>query len=130
MLAIDNLVQIIRIEIFSILGGGIVLVFLSDLIGNILSFSNRRLNAIITAAVWGAAFYPLTFFDVQITSISISHEEALALTVLGIQSVFVADVIGNSLVFNNRILNALVTSTVWAVVFYVTLIALVQAASN
>lgn len=130
MLAIDNLVQIIRIEIFSILGGGIVLVFLSDLIGNILSFSNRRLNAIITAVVWGAAFYPLTFFDVQITSINISPEEALALTVLGVQSVFVADVIGNSLIFNNRILNALVTSTVWAIVFYVTLIALVQAAAN
>ena len=97
---------------------GAVLVFVADSIGNRLSFSNRIANALTTALVWGALFIGLYFvldmIEIQLAG-SLNGLYKLALTGAGI--VFIADMIGNSIAFTNRFVNALVTATVWAGIF-------------
>ncbi len=97
---------------------GTLLVFISDSIGNMLSFGNRVANALTTAVVWGVLFIALYFvlgaIGIQLAS---SLQGLMILTAKGILIVFVADMIGNAIAFGNRFINALVTAIVWAGIF-------------
>lgn len=116
-----------------ILIAGVAIVFVADLIGNILTFRNPRLNATVTAIVSLLLFFGALegLMYVQFggfPNMPPNHFEfALALSALGVQSVFVADVIGNSILFDNRVGNALVTAVVWGLVFVGTTVALERA---
>lgn len=119
------MIDFVFANIAPVIGFGIALVFIADLIGNTIAFGNRRFNAIVSAVIWGIVFYVIVFFgQKELDMKPIEYQQLLALTVLGLQSVFVADVIGNSLVFDNRVVNAIVTSIIWAVVFMGTIYAL------
>lgn len=113
-----------------IAGGGVALVFFADLIGNAIAFNNRGLNAMVTAIIAGGLFFAVLYFvnKEQIFLLDSDAQKAtmraIGLTALGVQSVFVADTIGNSLVFSNRIGNAVVTAILWAAVFVGTMYAL------
>ena len=97
---------------------GMLLVFVADSIGNKLSFSNWIANALTTAIVWGLLFIGLYFvldlIEIQLAG-SLDGLFKLALTGAGI--VFIADMIGNSIAFSNRFVNALVTAIVWGGIF-------------
>ena len=114
--------------VWIILAGGGIAVFVADLIGNSLLFDNRRWNAIITATISGVIFGGALIADYQMEGTRLPFilnlQNILGLTFLALQSVFVADVIGNSLVFGNRVANALATGVIWCGVFYVTTVAL------
>ncbi len=94
---------------------GTLLVFISDSIGNMLSFGNRIANAFTTAIVWGILFIALYFVLGSIGMELASSLQALMITAAkGILLVFVADLIGNAIAFGNRFINALVTAIVWS----------------
>lgn len=97
-------------------------VFVIGLIGNILSFSNRFVNALVTAIVYVAVFAGVIFASKIEAPISPVHflpgEYAwLELVLIGGAVLFVIDLIGNTLSFSNRFVNALVTAIVFAIVF-------------
>lgn len=96
-------------------------VFVIGLIGNILAFGNRFVNALVTAilvAIVGGALNYHFFGDTAPKTIAL--DQALAwlepvLVAAGV--VFVVDLIGNMLSFNNRFVNALVTALVFTAIF-------------
>lgn len=99
-----------------------IVVFVIGLVGNILSFSSRFGNALVTAilfaVVFGALFYT-TQADVRAPQPQfLPAEYAWAEYVLfGAAIVFVVDLIGNALSFSSRVVNALVTAIVFALIF-------------
>lgn len=99
-----------------------IVVFVIGLVGNILSFSSRFGNALVTAilfaVVFGALFYT-TQTDVRAPQPQFFPAEyAWAEYVLfGAIIVFVVDLIGNALSFSSRFVNALVTAIVFALIF-------------
>jgi hypothetical protein len=97
-------------------------VFVVGLIGNALSFSNRFANALVTAVVFAVIFGGLAFLskgDVPTTAPHFLPAEYawLELVLIGAGVVFFVDLIGNVLSFSSRIVNALVTAIVFAVIF-------------
>ncbi|HYD16329.1 MAG TPA: hypothetical protein VEA77_08010 [Hyphomicrobium sp.] len=97
-------------------------VFVVGLIGNVLSFSNRFVNALVTAIIFAAIFGGLTFLakgEVQAMPVHFLPGEFAWLepVLIGAGVVFVVDLIGNVLSFSNRFVNALVTAIVFAAIF-------------
>ncbi|HML43512.1 MULTISPECIES: hypothetical protein [Hyphomicrobium] len=97
-------------------------VFVVGLIGNVLSFSSRFLNALVTAIVFAVIFGSLTFLaKAEVQSIPAQFLPAeyawLEPVLIASAVVFVVDFIGNILSFSNRFVNALVTAIVFAVIF-------------
>ncbi len=101
---------------------GVFLILVSDLIGNTLAFSNKFVNALVTSIVWGLLFvaiillsdsagYPLMTLDENENDFALFRQVAIG----GAIFAFVADLIGNHLAFEKRIVNAVVTSIVWGV---------------
>ncbi|MEQ1578865.1 MAG: hypothetical protein ABL894_14605 [Hyphomicrobium sp.] len=96
-------------------------VFVVGLIGNILSFSSRFMNALVTAVIFallsGALFF-MMFKDSIPKTIAVPADLAWLEPVLVASAiVFVVDLIGNMLSFSNRVVNALVTAVVFGAVF-------------
>jgi hypothetical protein len=97
-------------------------VFVIGLIGNILSFSNRFVNALVTAIVYVAIFAGVIFASkIPAPTAPVHFLPAdyawLELVLIGGAVLFVIDLIGNTLSFSNRFVNALVTAIVFALVF-------------
>lgn len=99
-----------------------IVVFVIGLVGNILSFSSRFGNALVTAilfaAIFGALFYT-TQADVRAPQPQFLPAEYawLEYVLFGAAIVFVVDLIGNALSFSSRVVNALVTAIVFAAIF-------------
>ena len=101
------------------IGAGLVLV--SDLIGNLISFKSRLYNALTTCIVWAVIFVAinLIYQSLHLDPPYLVPEGLLwRWTAAGVVFAFVADLIGNYLSFSNRIVNSIVTSIVWAVLFF------------
>ncbi len=97
-------------------------VFVVGFLGNILSFSSRIGNALVTAILFGAIFGGLSYLSKIETQPLPAHflpaEYAwLELVLIGAGVVFVVDLIGNILSFSNRFVNAIVTALVFAAIF-------------
>lgn len=104
----------------AIVASGFVLIFVSDIIGNHISFKNRIFNAIITSIVWGILFVALDLLYAEYNPPALVTAGNLAtFTVIGVLLAFVSDFIGNMFVFDRRFANAFVTSIIWAVTFTV-----------
>jgi len=99
-----------------------VVVFVVDLIGNMISFSNRVVNALVTALVFAVIFgtlFGLAFSDGWKPTALFMPANLAWLEPVLISSgiVFVVGLIGNLLSFSSRVVNALVTAVVFAVIF-------------
>lgn len=96
-------------------------VFVVGLIGNLLSFSNRFVNALVTgllvAVIGGAIFYSLFRDSIPHTIATPQDLAWLEPVLISAAIVFVVDLIGNMLSFNSRLANALVTALIFAAIF-------------
>ena len=96
------------------------IVFVVGLIGNILSFESRFGNALVTAVLFGVLAAALSFFLFPVNSRTIATPANLAWlepVLVASAIVFLVDLIGNMLSFNNRLTNALATTVVFALLF-------------
>ena len=99
---------------------GFVVVFISDTIGNFISFENRIVNALVTGVVFTVIFGLIVW---QLTSLPEVQEasqggnRALLVVLFGFAVVVVSDFIGNNIAFGSQFLNSFVTSTVFALIF-------------
>jgi hypothetical protein len=97
------------------------IVFAIALVGNVLTFSNRFVNALVTALVF-AVFYGGLAFTVDRTVLPEEFKEASRETwaqmiLMAAVLVFLLDLIANFLSFGNRFVSALVTAILFAVLF-------------
>lgn len=95
-------------------------VFVVGLIGNILSFSSRFMNALVTAIIFallsGALFF-MMFKDSIPRTIAAPADLAWLEPVLVMSAiVFLVDLVGNMLSFSNRFVNAIVTAVVFGII--------------
>lgn len=102
-----------------LVGAGIV--FVIALLGNTLSFSNRFVNALVTAIIF-ALFYGALAFGIDKTMLpaelqTASQETWIQMIAMGAVLVFVLDLVANMISFGNRFLSALVTAALFAVLF-------------
>jgi hypothetical protein len=88
----------------------IAVVFVVALLGNLVAFGNRFVNALVSALILAACLV-LASFGLRGTLI-----DSTSLT-LAVVAVFVADIIGNWINFSNRLANAVVTTLVFSVLF-------------
>ncbi|MEM9725295.1 MAG: hypothetical protein AAF909_07525 [Pseudomonadota bacterium] len=97
---------------------GFVVVLISDLIGNTIAFSNRLVNAVVTGVVFTIIFGGIAWYILNnVTENPVPQSQAILVVLFGGVVVVISDLIGNSIAFGNRIVNALVTGTVFAVIF-------------
>ena len=102
-----------------LVGAGIL--FVIGYIGNLLSFSNRFVNALVTAIVFAVIYGALVYFidsatlppDLQ----QISQEQWIQVIGMSAVLVFVIDFVANMLTFSSRFWNAFMTAFVFAVLF-------------
>lgn len=96
-------------------------VFVVGLIGNILSFSSRFMNALVTAIIFGLLSAVLFFFMFKGNvpkTIAVPADLAwLEPVIVAAAIVFVVDLIGNMLSFSNRFVNAVVTAVLFGGIF-------------
>ena len=85
----------------------LIVVFVADMIGNMIAFNNRFLNALVTGLVFLVIFGAATYF--------IGDFYAPGLVALGALLVFCADLVSNALVFKSRFGNALLTALITVV---------------
>ena len=90
-------------------------------LGNRLSFSNRFVNALITALIF-AVFYAGLAYTVDQTVLPPEMKEAtkdtwLQMILMAAGLVFVLDLVANFISFNNRFVSALTTAVLFAVLF-------------
>lgn len=99
---------------------GFGVVFISDLIGNFISFDNRLVNSLVTGTVFTVIFglivWRLTGLP-EVQQASLGANRALMVVLFGFAVVVVSDLIGNNIAFGNKFVNALVTATVFALIF-------------
>ena len=100
------------------------ILFVIGLIGNVLSFSNRFMNALITAVifmlVYGGLFYVALASDqdeLREQIGALSQEQLLVNIGVAGALVFVIDFVANMLSFQSRFMNALMTSIVFLLLF-------------
>ena len=100
------------------------ILFVIGLIGNVLSFSNRFMNALITAVifmlVYGGLFYVALTSDqdeLREQIGALSQEQLLVTIGVAGALVFVIDFVANMLSFQSRFMNALMTSIVFLLLF-------------
>ena len=106
--------------LYKVLAGAGIL-FGIGYIGNLLSFSNRFVNALVTAIVFAVIYGAMIYFidnatlpaDLQ----KISQEQWIQLIGISAVLVFVIDFIANMLSFSSRFWNAFMTAVVFAVLF-------------
>jgi hypothetical protein len=101
------------------MGSGVL--FVIAYLGNALTFSNRFLNALATALIFGV-FYGVLIYTVDKTVTppelkEASHQAWLQIVVMASSVVFVLDLVANFISFNNRAVSALVTAVLFAVLF-------------
>ena len=100
---------------------GSAILFVVGYVGNMLSFSNRFMNALVTAiifaAIYGALFYFADPAELFSTVGPMSQEEMLKTVGMAALLVFIIDLVANMLAFNSRFVNALMTAIVFAVLF-------------
>ena len=102
-----------------LMGAGVL--FIIAYIGNRITFSNRFVNALVTAVVF-AAFYSTLTFTVDTTLLPPELREArqhawLDIIFISAAIVFVVDLTANMLSFSNRLISALVTAVLFAALF-------------
>ena len=100
-------------------GAGVV--FVIAYVGNLISFSSRFVNALVTALVF-AVVYGGLYFLVDQTMLppelqAISQETYFRMIAISAGLVFVLDLVANVFSFSNRLVNALVTAALFAVLF-------------
>lgn len=109
-----------------LIGIGFGVVLLSDLIGNFIAFGNRLLNALVTGVVFSVIFTGILFYLIDVWKNDPNSgipadadltKQAILVILSGFGAVFVSDLIGNSIAFRSRFVNALVTATVFALAF-------------
>jgi hypothetical protein len=88
-------------------------VLITALLGNLISFDNRYINALVSAAVSSVVVVGFTAYAAR--SLPLKSVILLALAIAC--AVFVADLIGNWITFTNRLVNALAKAAVFAVPF-------------
>ena len=102
-----------------LIGAGIL--FVIGYIGNMLSFSNRFMNALVTAVVfalvYGALYFVIDQATLSTAAGNVSQEQWFKMVAISAVLVFVIDLIANMLAFGNRFTNALMTAVVFAVLF-------------
>lgn len=100
---------------------GSAILFVVGYIGNVLSFSNRFMNALVTAilfaAIYGALFYFADPAELRSKVGPMSQAEMLKTVGMAAVLVFIIDLVANMLAFNSRFVNALMTAVVFAVLF-------------
>lgn len=97
-----------------------VVVFVIGLVGNMLAFGNRFVNALVTAILVAIVGGALIFNFGGPPPKTIAFGEAVAWlepALIAAAVVFVLDLIGNMLSFESRVGNALATAVVFAIVF-------------
>ena len=100
-------------------GAGVV--FVIAYVGNLISFSSRFVNALVTALVFAVVYGGLYFLvdrsmlppDLQ----AISQETYFRMIAISAGLVFVLDLVANVYSFSKRLMNALVTAALFAVLF-------------
>jgi hypothetical protein len=96
-------------------------VFVVGLIGNILSFNSRFMNALVTAIIFallsGVLFYMMFKDSIPRTIAAPADLAWLEPVLVAAAIVFVVDLIGNMLSFSNRFVNALVTALIFGGIF-------------
>ena len=102
-----------------LVGAGIL--FAIGFIGNMLSFSNRFMNALVTAIVF-AVIYGALWFVIDQTAVSeevgaISQQQWMTMVAISAGLVFVIDLVANMISFSSRFVNALVTAVLFAILF-------------
>ena len=112
---------------------GAAILFVIGYIGNLLSFSNRFVNALVTAIVFAIIYGAMLYF-VFLSGSELPPEvkekleqspelrnvtQQTLIQVVGISAVlvFIIDFIANMLSFSSRFMNALMTAIVFAVLF-------------
>ncbi len=100
-------------------GAGVV--FVIAYVGNLISFSSRFVNALVTALVF-AVVYGGLYFLVDRSMLppelqAISQETYFRMIAISAGLVFVLDVVANVFSFSSRLVNALVTAALFAVLF-------------
>lgn len=102
-----------------LVGAGIV--FVIAWLGNVLSFSNRFVNALVTAVIfallYGALAYGIDKSMLPPELQTASQETWIQMIVMGAVLVFVLDLVANMLSFGNRFVSALVTAVLFAILF-------------
>ncbi|OYW55021.1 MAG: hypothetical protein B7Y80_08890 [Hyphomicrobium sp. 32-62-53] len=102
-----------------LVGAGIV--FVIALLGNVLSFSSRFINALVTAVIF-AVFYGALAYGIDKTMLpaelqTASQETWIQMIAMGAILVFVLDLVANMISFGNRFVSALVTAVLFAILF-------------
>jgi len=113
--------------LIKVLSGAAVL-FVIAYIGNLLTFSNRLVNALVTAIIFGIVnaglFYAIDMATLPDNLQDLSQQTWFQMVLMAAAMVFVIDLVANIISFNNRFTSALVTAVVFAVLygilFYVT----------
>jgi len=112
---------------------GAAILFIIGYIGNLLSFSNRFVNALVTAIVFAAIYGGLSYYlffsganlppevqqKLQETPEFQNMTQNRMIQIVGVSAalVFVIDFIANMLSFSSRLMNAIMTSVVFLVLF-------------
>lgn len=101
------------------MGSGVL--FVIAYLGNALTFSNRFLNALATALIFGV-FYGVLIYTLDKTVMppelkEASHQAWLQIVVMASSVVFALDIVANIISFRNRAVSALVTAVLFAVLF-------------
>ena len=98
--------------------------FVIGFIGNVLSFSNRFVNALVTAIifvlVYGGIVYAAFVSDQEALKEQVgalSQEQWIRMIGIAGVFVFVIDLVANMLSFRSRFMNALMTAIVFLVLF-------------
>ncbi len=95
--------------------------FVIAYIGNVLTFSNRFVNALVTAVIFGiinaALFYAVDMATLPENLQDLSQQTWFQMVLLATGLVFVIDLVANMLAFSNRFTSALVTALVFAVLY-------------
>lgn len=102
-----------------LVGAGIL--FVIGYIGNLISFSNRFMNALVTAIVF-AVIYGILFYFIDRATLppelqDVSQETLFQMIGFSAILVFVIDLVANMLSFSSRLMNALMTAIVFAVLY-------------
>lgn len=102
-----------------LLGAGVL--FVIAYIGNLLSFSNKLVNALVTAVVFAVVYAGLFYLVDQATLPAdlreVTQETWIQVIAMSAVVVFVVDLVANMLSFSNRFMSALVTALLFVALF-------------
>ncbi|MEL6290130.1 MAG: hypothetical protein AAFQ42_02240 [Pseudomonadota bacterium] len=106
-------------------GAASLILFVIAYIGNLLTFSNRFVNALVTAIIFGAinagALYAIDAITIPETLQDAMNDRWLQTVLFAAGLVFVIDLFANILSFSNRFVSALVTTILFIVLYAVAL---------